>query len=46
LQACGHPLRFDSLPTADHAGEWDALRRGKLAEVLAFLTEQSLHCRE
>jgi predicted esterase len=46
LQACGHPLHFETLPRADHAGEWAALRHGKLAEVLAFFAEHSLHCRE
>jgi poly(3-hydroxybutyrate) depolymerase len=45
LRACGHPLRETSLPAADHEGEWSALKRGKLAEALDFLGEQSLRCR-
>lgn len=46
LQACGHPLRFETLPRADHAGEWAALRHGKLGEVLAFFAEHTLRCGE
>ena len=46
LLACGHPLHFETLARADHAGEWAALRHGKLAEVLAFFAEHSLRCRE
>lgn len=44
LRACGHPLHFETLPRADHAGEWAALRHGKLGEVLTFFAEHSLRC--
>lgn len=44
LKACGHPLRFVSLPGADHAGEWNALRRGQLATLLTFFSEHTLSC--
>ena len=44
LKTCGHPLRFVSLPRADHSGEWNALRRGQLATVLTFFSEHTLSC--
>mgnify|MGYP003443285062 CR=1 FL=1 len=46
MKAAGFALERETLPQADHAGEWAALRHGKLAEVLAFLAEHSLRCRE
>lgn len=44
LTACGHPLRWVSLPSADHAGEWSALRHGQLAATLAFFAAHELSC--